>query len=577
MDPIMSNSNLFPSFFQALPNYSIQCLAIIQLLRHYNWTWIGVITSDDDFGEKQSQELKTKAANYEICVEYIVKIRDSIQIFSNYYESLKIINKSSSQVIVICGTFSVFIVFFIGEELKAREKTFIIPAGWIANIVQPTIARSPFHGSLVFSPPAKKMPDLRNFLQEISPRNRPDDILLANIIAFTFQCFTSGQMRKYLIHLPLHECNRTIKLGELGNNVYYTDRFRVTYLVYKSVYAMAHALHEMQSQIAKNIKYQENQRLLQKLLTGTCCSDSVSCQKCPEDQWPNYINQCVPKPIEFLSYKNDRAVLAISAISVLCFLKTSAILGIFILFQDTPVVQANNHTLSFILLVSIMLSFLCVFLFLGHPTNVTCMLRQTSFGIIFSVAVSSILAKTIMVYMAFKATKPGTSWRRLIGVRITNCVVFFCSFIQVLLSIIWLSTSPPFPEMNTHLYQDKIIFQCNEGSMVAFSMLLGYMGLLAAISFIVAFLARHLPDCFNEAKNITFSMLVVCSVWVAFIPSYMSVSGKNTVLVEIFAVISSSAGILGCIFFPKCYIILVRPELNSKRSLSRQMKANSST
>ncbi|XP_077149971.1 vomeronasal type-2 receptor 26-like [Ranitomeya variabilis] len=306
-------------------------------------------------------------------------------------------------------------------------------------------------------------------------------------------------------------------------------------------------------------------------------TDSVSCQKCPEDQWPNDINQCVTKPIEFLSYQNDRVVLVISAISVFCFVKATLILGIFILFQDTPVVQANNHTLSFILLVSIMLSFLCVFLFLDRPTHVTCMLRQTSFGIIFSVAVSSILAKTIMVYMAFKATKPGTSWRRLIGVKVSNYVVFFCSFIQVLLSIIWLSTSPPFPEMNTHLYPDKIIFQCNEGSMVAFSMLLGYMGLLALIGFIVAFLARNLPDCFNEAKNITFSMLVVCSVWVAFIPSYMSVTGKNTVLVEIFAVISSSFGILGCIFFPKCYIMLVRPELNSKRSLSRQMKANSST
>ncbi|XP_056375374.1 vomeronasal type-2 receptor 26-like [Hyla sarda] len=299
-------------------------------------------------------------------------------------------------------------------------------------------------------------------------------------------------------------------------------------------------------------------------------TDSVSCLKCPEDQWPNDMNECVPKPIEFLSYKNDPTVFIVSIISVLCLVKTSTILGIFILFRDTPVVRANNQTLSFILLVSIMLSFLCVFLFLGRPTHVTCMLRQTSFGIIFSVAISSILAKTIMVYMAFKATKPGSSWRKFIGVKITNCVVFFCSFLQVLISIIWLSTSPPFPEKNTHLYQDKIIFQCNEGSMLAFSVLLGYMGLLAAVSFIVAFLARNLPDSFNEAKNITFSMLVVCSVWVAFIPSYMSVTGKNTVLVEIFAIISSSVGILGCIFFPKCFIILVRPELNSKSGLSRQ-------
>ncbi|CAN2388347.1 vomeronasal type-2 receptor, partial [Pristimantis euphronides] len=215
-----------------------------------------------------------------------------------------------------------------------------------------------------------------------------------------------------------------------------------------------------------------------------------------------------------------------------------------------------------------MLSFLCVFLFLGRPTHVTCMLRQTSFGIIFSVAISSILAKTILVYTAVKATKQGSSWRKFIGVKVTNGVVFFCSFLQVSLNIIWLSTSP-FPEMNTHLYIDKIIFQCNEGSMLGFSIHLGYMGLLAAVSFIVAFLARNLPDSFNEAKNITFSMLVVCSVWLAFIPAYMSVTGNNTVLVEIFAIIASSVGILGCIFFPKCYILLVRPELNFKQSLFR--------
>lgn len=300
-------------------------------------------------------------------------------------------------------------------------------------------------------------------------------------------------------------------------------------------------------------------------------TDCITCRRCPEDQWPNDMNQCVLKLIEVLSYEDDTTVLVVSIISVLFFVKSSLILGMFILLRDTPVVKANNPNLSFILLVSIMLSFLCVFLFIGHPTCVTCMFRQISFGIIFSVAISSILAKTIMVYMAFKATKPGSSWRKLISVKMSNCVVFFCSFIQVLIGVIWLSTSPPFPERNTYLYEDKLVLQCNEGSMLAFSTLLGYMGLLAVVSFIVAFLARNLPDRFNEAKNITFSMLVVCSVWVAFIPAYMSVTGKNTVLVEIFAIISSSVGILGCIFFPKCYIILVRPDLNSKSNLSRKI------
>ncbi|XP_073471310.1 vomeronasal type-2 receptor 26-like [Aquarana catesbeiana] len=296
-----------------------------------------------------------------------------------------------------------------------------------------------------------------------------------------------------------------------------------------------------------------------------------SCHQCSEDEWPNN-NQCVPKPVEFLSYGNDPVPLTVSVISVLLFVKTSAIFCVFIVFRETPVVRANNQNLSFILLVSIMLSFLCVFLFLGRPGPISCMFRQTSFGIIFSVAVSSILAKTTMVYMAFKAIKPGSFWRKYIGVKIPNCLVFLCSFIQVLISVIWLLTACPFPETNTDLYAEKIIIQCNEGSTLAFSILLGYMGLLAAVSFLVAFLARNLPDSYNEAKYITFSMLVFCSVWIAFIPVYMSVTGKNTVLVEIFAIIASSLGILGCIFIPKCYIILVRPDLNSRSKLVKQTK-----
>ncbi|XP_073471285.1 vomeronasal type-2 receptor 26-like [Aquarana catesbeiana] len=301
-------------------------------------------------------------------------------------------------------------------------------------------------------------------------------------------------------------------------------------------------------------------------------TDKGLCHKCSEEEWPNDHNQCVPKPIEFLSYGNDPVSLTVSVISVLLLVKTSAIFCVFIVFRETPVVKANNQNLSFILLVSIFLSFLCVFLFLGRPGPISCMFRQTCFGIMFSVAVSAILAKTIMVYMAFKATKPGNFWRKYIGVKISNSLVLLCSFIQVLISIIWLLTACPFPEMNTDLYADKILIQCNEGSMLAFSILLGYMGLLAAVSFFVAFLARNLPDSYNEAKYITFSMLVFCSVWIVFIPAYMSVSGKNIVLVEIFAIIASNLGILVCIFTPKCYIILVRPDLNSKSKIVKQTK-----
>ncbi|XP_040190028.1 vomeronasal type-2 receptor 26-like, partial [Rana temporaria] len=297
-------------------------------------------------------------------------------------------------------------------------------------------------------------------------------------------------------------------------------------------------------------------------------SDSEICMKCPDDEWSNKKrDRCVPKLLDFLSYTDDTIVGVFSAVSILCCLLTGLILRKFIHYQDTPIVKANNRNLSYLLLVSIMLSFLCVFLFLGHPVDVTCMLRVTSFGVIFSVAVSSLLAKSIMVYIAFKATKPGSPWRKWMGAKLPNFIICVLSLVQVIICVTWLSISPPFQDQDIHSYQGKIIIQCNEGSVIGFYSVLGYMGLLAAVSFIIAFLARTLPDSFNEAKYITFSMLVFCSVWIAMIPAYLSTRGKYMVAVEVFALIASSSGLLGCIFFPKCYIILFRPDLNTKTGL----------
>ncbi|OCT55786.1 hypothetical protein XELAEV_18003945mg, partial [Xenopus laevis] len=274
---------------------------------------------------------------------------------------------------------------------------------------------------------------------------------------------------------------------------------------------------------------------------------------------------CIKKQTEFLSYKDVSLTVAFILLSLLFFILAAVILGIFISFRDTPVVKANNHNLSFILLVSIKLSFLSVFLFLGRPTDITCKLRQISFGITFSIAMSSVLAKTIMVCIAFKATKPDSPWRKWMRVRLAYYIVIVCLVIQIVISVTCLNISPPFVEFNILSESEKIIVQCNET--IVFYIVLSYMGLLASVSFIVAFLARTLPDSFNEAKYITFSMLLFCSVWITMIPAYLSTKGKYMVAVEIFAIISSSCGLLFCIFLPKCYIILLKPEMNTKQYL----------
>ncbi|XP_068089249.1 vomeronasal type-2 receptor 26-like [Hyperolius riggenbachi] len=297
-------------------------------------------------------------------------------------------------------------------------------------------------------------------------------------------------------------------------------------------------------------------------------TDMEKCRRCTEDHWPNEVRDtCIPRPVEFLSYGDGLAVCFLVFSLFFCFL-AGVVLAIFITHKDTAIVKANNQNLSFILLLSLVFSFLCPLLFIGHPTKISCLLRQVTFGNIFTLAVSSILAKTVTVLLAFNTIKPNRRRSSMLGKYFPAFFLILGSFGQSVICVFWLNFSPPFPEYNSHVEVGKVILQCNEGSVTAFYTVIGYMGCLATISFIVAFLARNLPDTFNEAQYITFSMLVFCSVWIAFIPAYLSTKGKYMVAVEVFSILASSAGLLSCIFIPKCYIILMRPKLNTKTGVT---------
>ncbi|XP_071972749.1 vomeronasal type-2 receptor 26-like [Engystomops pustulosus] len=562
-DTLLRDRNLFPSLFRTVPDDNTTYSVVCHFIENLGWNWVGIIASDDDAGDRETRLLTDLLASRGICVAFVLQCGHPFKYLEKEKQEIyrEEIRKSSAKIIILCGTHSNHIQIFLNRLRDVIEdRTFILSPNFSPFSFFNTYYNIPVVNlSLSFDLDPGKVLDLESYLMKSPVLKNPEDLLLRDISIEFFQCSTASKSKdekyKKVHQTHFKKCKGSepwILISRCSPRCLPGERKVTGSDIRLCCYQCAPCA---EGEISNT-------------------SDSKDCMKCPEDSWPNENRtSCVLKDLEYLSYAEDIISITLSCSSLFFCIMTVLLLLIFVLNHNTPIVRANNKNLSFVLLVSIMLSFLCVFLFLGRPVDITCMLRQISTGIFLSVSISSLLAKTIMVYIAFKATRPGSVWRTWTGVRLPNCVLLICSSVQVVLCMSWVTLSPPFQELDTHSYKEKVVVQCNEGSDLWFYSVLGYMGVLAAVIFITAFLARTLPDSFNEAKYITFSMLVFCSVWIAMIPAYLSTRGKYMVAVEIFAILTSNAGLLGCIFLPKCYIILLKPELNTRKYILEHKQA----
>ncbi|XP_066486531.1 vomeronasal type-2 receptor 26-like [Tiliqua scincoides] len=489
-----------------VPNEADQAVGIIQLLGHFGWTWVGLFAADDDSGDRFLKALELTFSQHGICSAFTERIPQQANTYSKHGASNI---RLRMQLRSTDGKANAFIIY--GETW-----TLI----WLSYFMHWENPKWKEKGSV-----AKVWIMAAQIDVAFTTLNRGAEVnILQGAIDFV---------------LPLSVCSNSCHSG-----------------------------------------YQKRKKEEEKFCCYDCApcpeveisdrEDMENCFHCPKDHYPSTgHDHCIPKVITFLSYEEPLGI-GLASAAASCSLVTALMLGMFIKHKETPIVKANNRDITYTLLISLLLCFLCPLLFLGRPTKVTCFLQQSAFGVTFSVAVSCVLAKTITVVLAFMATKPGSRVTRWVGKKMTNYIVLLGSLIQLGLCMVWLGMSPPFPSLDMQSLTKDIIAECSEGSITMFYLVLGYLGLLSIISFIVAFLARKLPDTFNEAKFITFSMLMFCSVWLCFVPSYLSTKGKYMVAVEIFSILASSAGLLGCIFFPKCYIILLNPELNTREQIIRR-------
>ncbi|XP_050958538.1 extracellular calcium-sensing receptor-like [Labeo rohita] len=537
-----------PTFFSTIPNDHHQVATLARMVKHFGWMWIGAVRSDSDYGNNGMASFLKAAEEEGICVEYSEAYRT--QLHSKLKRVADVIRKSTARVVVAFMAEADMRILL--EELSQ----------------QPMKYNEIFHHLLHIYTTQSIMQVFDQLKQVNFTKNNYSVSFDANGDPVATYEFVNWQLQGdgSIDFVTVGQYDASQPKGQ----EFSLSRAIIWYDGSKKVPVSVCS----ESCPPGTRKSAQKGRPL-------CCydcidcgegeisneTDSLDCHECLPEYWPNNEkDKCLPKPVDFLSWDEILGII-LASFSIAGSLVALSITLVFYKNRASPIVRANNSELSFLLLFSLSLCFLCSLTFIGRPTEWSCMLRHTAFGITFVLCISCVLGKTIVVLMAFKATLPGSNVMKWFGPHQQRLSVLGFTLIQVLICVLWLTISPPFPYKNMQHYKEKIILECSLGSAVGFWAVLGYIGLLALLCFVLAFLARNLPDNFNEAKFITFSMFIFCAVWITFIPAYVSSPGKFIVAVEIFAILASSVGLILCIFAPKCFIIVFRPEQNTKKHL----------
>lgn len=226
------------------------------------------------------------------------------------------------------------------------------------------------------------------------------------------------------------------------------------------------------------------------------------------------------------------------------------------------------------LLLGLLLCYFISFILLLKPTKIICAIQKFAVGFSFSLSYSALLTKTNRIYRIFSAGRRTSRRPKFISpvsqVLICTGLIFF----QIIISTVWLIFSPP---NIRYYYPTRASNQLVCESAVGFSFIIGliYPMFLVVICTIYAILTRNIPEAFNESKHIGFTMYTICIIWLAFVPIYASTSANISVrlITTAFSVSLSATVTLICLFAPKMYIIIIRPERNVKQTVSRLIKS----
>ncbi|KAK3565684.1 hypothetical protein QTP86_014045 [Hemibagrus guttatus] len=294
-------------------------------------------------------------------------------------------------------------------------------------------------------------------------------------------------------------------------------------------------------------------------------ADAYTCAPCEEGYWSDEKSIiCKRRTIVFLDLKDPLCMLFF--VCAVAFIALS--IGLIILFginYNTPVVKSAGGNMCFLLLFCLVLANIGVFFYFGVPDPVNCALRNVFFIFFYTICLSCMGVRSFQIVCVFKmaAQFPDVYhwWMKNNGQWL--CINVY-SFIQLIACGIWLLTGRPKPYNDSTSFKDQTILTCDMGSMVTSTLAWSCLWFLSIVCFCFSYMGKDLPKSYNEAKSITFSLLVFYLGWIAYFTAYIVFRGAYIQLLNAVAQLSSSYGIIFSFYMPRAYIIIFQPKKNTQ-------------
>ncbi|XP_064210869.1 metabotropic glutamate receptor 2 isoform X2 [Tribolium castaneum] len=296
--------------------------------------------------------------------------------------------------------------------------------------------------------------------------------------------------------------------------------------------------------------------------------DPTQCIACPQGTVPDpHHVRCEDIPEEYLRPDSGWAIGAM-AFSSTGILITMFVCGVFIRHNDTPVVRASGRELSYVLLAGILMCYSVTYALVLRPNDVVCGIQRFGAGFCFTVVYAALLTKTNRISRIFNAGKHSAKRPSFISPRSQLIICSGLVGVQVLINGVWMVISPAKAIHHYPTREDNLLV-CSSYIDASYMIAFTYPIFLIVICTVYAVLTRKIPEAFNESKHIGFTMYTTCVIWLAFVPLYFGTANHVALRITSMSVtISLSASVtVACLFSPKLYIILIRPERNVRQSM----------